>query len=75
MISVRKKRKQRGLAIVELLLVFAILGVIAVVIVLASGFIQKANAEKSFQQFQQTIITAANSYIEKYRDALPASEL
>ena len=71
----RKKRKQRGLAIVELLLVFAILGVIAVVIVLASGFIQKANAEKSFQQFQQTIITAANSYIEKYRDVLPASEL
>lgn len=75
MISVRKKRKQRGLAIIELLLVFAILGVIAVVIVLASGYIQDANEEKSLQAFEQLVVGAANDYIEKYRDDLPSSEL
>lgn len=66
---------QRGLAIVELLLIFAILGVIAIVVVMASGYIQSANEEKNILAFQKTIVAAANTYIEKYRQALPASEL
>ena len=56
MISVRKKRKQRGLAIIELLLVFAILGVIAVVIVLASGFIQKQMQKNHFNSFNKLLL-------------------
>lgn len=76
MISVRKKEHQQyGLAMVELLLILAILGVIAIVIVVTSGYIQKANEEKSLQAFEKTVIDAANDYIEKYREVLPASEL
>ena len=68
-------KNKKGLAIIEVIMIILLITIMAFVVLYFVRKFQNINETNEFENFQHEIMIAADQYIEKYRDVLPASEL